>query len=291
MDLFAGDIRRNHNKEINDVPAIVFVSGEDKAMAWAVEKAGLTLWYFIESLSNPLPEQSCFAVKIKIRNEKYAEHIWLTDPEFDQEGNLFGTVGNEPGNVTSVRMGDRIGVESSLVSDWMMIESGRLIGGYSIRAFRDSIPENEQRAFDDAAGLFIDEGADYFKVNFDTPEGAILSIEQYFSENNLDLVLLCKDFHAEAKLVLDKTDLEPDYITVAVMAEALRASFLQYIEKEGMPDFSMKTSAFTNREKINDDYWIITEICVYPDGYRSVERIYTYKSPNGWRVLGTVPHS
>jgi len=288
MELSSGNFARKRIEGINEQPAVVFVSGEDEAMAWATEKAGLTLWYFIESLKNPRPEQSCFSVKIKIANEEHIEHIWLTDPEFDDEGNLFGTIGNEPGNVISVRMGDRIGVESSLVSDWMMIDSGRLIGGYTIRAIRESIPEEEQQAFDDSIGLYIDEGADYFKTDFDTPEGAILLIERYFSENDIDLVLTCKDFPAEARMILDKAKLDVNDELVEVTAEALKASFLQHIVKNGMPDFSQKTSAFTHREKINDQYWIITEICVYPDGYRSIERIYTYKSANGWRVLGTV---
>ena len=266
---------------------IVFVSGEDAAMIWAIEKAELTLWYFVESLKAPRPGQAYFSVKVRIANETHIEHIWLTDPEFDDEGNLFGTIGNEPENVTSVRMGDRIGVESSLVSDWMIIESGRLIGGYTIRAIRDRIPAQEQPSFDDTLGLYIDEGEDHFKLDFDTPEGAILLIEKYFSENNIDMVLACKDFIAEARLILSKAKLETDQESITVTAEALKASFLQYLDDHGVPDFSQKTSAFTHREKLDDEYWIITEICIYPDGYRAVERSYTFKSADGWRVLGT----
>jgi len=286
MSLLA-NIFGKKNLDTKEHPGIVFVSGEDEKMVWAIEKARLTLWYFMECLLDPQPEQVYFSVKIKIADEDHIEHIWLTEPEFDIEGNLFGTVGNEPGNVTAVRLGDRIGVESSLVSDWMIIESGRLIGGYTIRAIRDGLPENEQPAFDDAVGLYIDEGVDHFKVDSDTPEGAILLIEQYFSENNLEQVLACKDFHAEARLILLKAKLEIDNETIALTAEALEASFLQYIDQHGMPDFSQKTSAFTHREKIDEQYWIITEICVYPDGFRSVERSYTFKSDNGWKVLGT----
>lgn len=288
MNLLSNNFRKKDAGDESDHPGIIFISGEDEQMAWAIEKAGLTLWYCIESLKNPQPEQTAFSVKIKIANETHIEHIWLTDPEFDDEDNLFGTVGNDPGNVTSVRMGDRIGVSSTLVTDWMIIEAGRLIGGYTIRAIRDTIPEEEHQAFDDAVGLYIDEGVDHFKADFDTPEGAILLLEQYFSANNLDMVLSCKDFHAEAWLILSKANLETDLESIEVTATALEAAFLQYLEKHGMPDFSQKTSAFTDREKIDEHYWIITETCVYPDGFRSVERSYTYKSEKGWRVLSTV---
>lgn len=283
--------RNDDGKTDADVPGpadIVYLSTEDEQMNWAIEKANLTLWYFEESLKEPHPEQQYFSVKIKIANETNIEHVWLEDPEFDTEGNLFGTVGNAPAHVTGVRLGDKVGVYRSVISDWMIIESGRLIGGYTIRAIRDNIPEEGHAAFDESVGLYIDEGADHFKADFDTPEGAILTLEQAFSAKNLDRVLACKDFRAEAALMISKLNFKPDQELIDTTAETLEASFLQYLEENGMPDFSDKTSAFTHREKLDDRYWIITEVCLYSNGARSVERLSTFRSDSGWRVLGVV---
>jgi len=43
--------------------------------------------------------------------------------------------------------------------------------------------------------------------------------------------------------------------------------------------------AFPKREKISDEHFIITEVCYYPDGGKSVQRLNTYKSTDGWKVL------
>lgn len=288
MGLFSRIFGKGNVNERKAEPAIIFVSGEDEQMLWAIEKARLTLWYFEQNLKEPLLYQEYFSVKIRMENGEHIEHIWLTDPEFDTEGNLFGTIGNEPSNIKSVKLGDRIGVERSVVSDWMIRERGRLIGGYTIRALRDTVSEDDKIAFDESLGLKIDEGADHFKANLDTPEGALLAIEQAFTEKNLDRVLACKDFHAEAYLMLSKLKFEVDQDIIDTTAEALEASFMQYLDENGMPDFSNKISVFTHREKVTEQYWIITEICIYNNGYRSVERSYTYKSDNGWKVLNTV---
>ena len=57
---------------------------------------------------------------------------------------MFGIVGNEPIDIRSVQLNQKIGIEKSLISDWMIIESGRLIGGYTIRAVRDGLPESQR---------------------------------------------------------------------------------------------------------------------------------------------------
>ncbi|HEY0177115.1 MAG TPA: DUF2314 domain-containing protein, partial [Pedobacter sp.] len=189
-------------KERKGQPDILFMPDNDEEMAWAIEKAGLTLWYFEQSLKKPLPDQQYFSVKIKITDGAATEHIWLNEPDFDPDGNLFGIVGNQPDHIRTVKSGDHIGIERHLISDWMIIENKKLIGGYTIRAIRDHIPDEGLQAFDDSIGVYIDEGVDYFKPDFDTPEGAILSLEQAFSEKNLDKALFCNDFRAEAGLVL-----------------------------------------------------------------------------------------
>lgn len=286
MGLLSKIFGKENVEERKGEPDLVYVPDEDERMAWAIEKAGLTIHYFENSLKNPLPQQQYFSVKAKIVDGDEVEHIWLTDPEFDQDGNLFGVVGNEPVNVKTVSLGQQIGIDRSLISDWMIIEDGRLIGGYTIRAIREGIEPAERKSFDESIGIYVDEGVDHFKVDFNTPEGAILSLEEAFTEKNLQKAAACKDFYQEAKLMLDKMEFETDEEMIRNMAEVLEASFIQHMEESGMPDFSSLTSAFTQREKITDEHWIITEICTYPDGGYSEQRLNTYKTVDGWRVLG-----
>jgi len=288
MSLLSRFFGKNKVVERESEPDLVYIPNEDERMKWAIEKAGLTLWYFEKSLKSPVAGQEYFSIKVMIEDSGKVEHIWLTAPDFDEEGNLFGEVGNEPVQVKTVKLGQKIGVMRSLISDWMIVENGRLVGGYTIRAIREGLPETERQTFDDSIGLLVDAGSDYFKPDFDTPEGAILSLEEAYQTNDIDKALSCKDFYQEAKLILSTLDFPIEEEMIVSTSEALALSFVSYIEKEGMPDFKNINRAFTQRDKIDENYWIITEVCTYPDGGISVQKLQTYKTAQGWRVLGVM---
>lgn len=286
MSLLSRFFGKNKVVERESEPDLVYIPNEDERMKWAIEKAGLTLWYFEEHLKSPIAGQEYFSIKVMIEDAGRVEHIWLTAPDFDEEGNLFGEVGNEPVQVKTVKLGQKIGVMRSLISDWMIVENGRLVGGYTIRAIREGLPETERQTFDESIGLHVDAGNDYFKPNFDTPEGAILSLEEAYQKNDIDKALACKDFYQEAKLMLSTLDFPVEEEMIISTSEALALSFVSYIEKEGMPDFRNVSRAFTQRDKVDENFWIITEVCTYPDGGISVQKLQTYKTAQGWRVLG-----
>lgn len=268
-------------------PDVHYVASESDRMNWAIEKAGHTLHYFEDCLKHPKPNQNYFSIKVKIVDAHASEHIWLVDPEFDAEGNLFGTIGNEPLDVKSVKIDQRIGINRSLVSDWMIIEQGRLIGGYTIRALRDGVKKSELKAFDaQLGGMIIDDGEDYFKADFTTPEGAILSLENAYDENDIDKAIACKDFEAEATLMLQKLNKDiVDREIISQTAEVLKLSFIQHLQGN-MPSFKGIKRAFPARQKVSDTEYVITEVCYYPDGGKSLQRLTTFLSENGWRVLG-----
>jgi uncharacterized protein YegJ (DUF2314 family) len=288
MGLLSKIFGKKNVEEREGEPDLVYVANEDERMNWAIEKANLTLWYFEDSLENPKPEQAYFSIKVKIIDGDKGEHIWLIDPHFDGEGNLYGTVGNEPVDVNTVKLNQKIGIERDLISDWMIIEGGKLIGGYTIRAIREGIPANEQPAFDQSIGLYIDEGVDYFKINRDTPEGAILSLEEAYSNKDIDAAIDCKDFYEEARNMLGGINIELDEEIIEKTAEVLKLSFIKSIEEHGFPDFTQIKNAFPERQKVSETNWIITEICWYPDNGKSFQQLNTYKSSNGWKVLGPV---
>ena len=68
-------------------------------------------------------------------------------------------------------------------------------------------------------------------------------------------------------------------------AEVLRLSFIKSLQENGIPKFNGIKRAFTKREKIGDNLMRITEVCIYPDGGKSVQRLNTYKGEAGWKVL------
>lgn len=267
-------------------PDVYKIPDESERMNWAIEKAKLTLNYFEECLKKPKQGQSYFSIKVKIVDGDNIEHIWLTQPEFDDEGNLFGVVGNDPIDVTTVKLGQKIGIDQSHVSDWMIIENGRLIGGYTIRAIRDGYKGKDLLNFDKSlGGMIIDDGEDYFNADFTTPEGSIISLENAYDTGDMDKILACKDFDIEAKLMIAEMKMPSGAEVLKEMAEVLKLSFIKHSLDEGLPSFKGIKRAFPIREKISDEHFIITEVCYYPDGGSSKQRLNTYLTDKGWRTL------
>ncbi len=131
-------------------PDVYHVKSEEEEMNWAMEKARLTIDYFRNSVSSPSPLQQYFSVKVKIVDGDEVEHIWLTDVSFDETGNVFGDVGNKPLALKNVKEGQKIGAAFEDISDWMIIEEGTLVGGYTTRVLRNKMKKAERESFDRA---------------------------------------------------------------------------------------------------------------------------------------------
>jgi uncharacterized protein YegJ (DUF2314 family) len=285
--LFGKKENTNSVRKRKNQPDVVDIQNDDEKMNWAMEKSKLTLHYFEKCLKEPNQNQQYFSIKVKIEDGGKIEHIWLTEPSFDHDGNLFGVVGNKPIDVKSITLNQKIGIDKNLVSDWMIIENGRLIGGYTIRAMRDNLSGQALQNFDKGlGGMIVDDGEDYFLPDDSTPEGAIVKIETAFNEDNIEKAIECKDFNKEAELMLSKMgkiDLGNEIIEKT--AEVLKLSFIKSLQENGIPKFQNIKQSFPKREKINDHHIVITEVCYYPDGGKSIQRLNTYKSKNGWKVL------
>jgi uncharacterized protein YegJ (DUF2314 family) len=296
MGFFKNLFRRKNNDSFlvskrSDNPDVYHVPSEEESMNAAIDKAQRTVGYFMSSLNSPTPEQQYFSAKAKIEDNGEIEHIWLNDVSFDDSGNLFGKIGNEPLSLKNVKIGQEVGVAKDELSDWMIVESGRLIGGYTLRVLRDKMSPKEQKSFDAGVGLYIDEGADYFPHDFSTPEGAILSLEDAYDAGDLERAAACKDFDEEAKQMLSSlksgSQLSQSDEVVKEMAEVLRLAFIKSVA-ENLPSFEGVTRAFPKREIVRDDLVIVTEVCIYPDGTKSSQRLYVFKKDDAWKVLNVV---
>jgi uncharacterized protein YegJ (DUF2314 family) len=65
-------------------------------------------------------------------------------------------VNNDPDTVKNVKIGQKVSIEPSKISDWMFVENGKLVGGYTIRVLRDTMSAGERAEFDKSAGFVID---------------------------------------------------------------------------------------------------------------------------------------
>jgi hypothetical protein len=122
--------------------------------------------------------------------------------------------------------------------------------------------------------------------DFNTPEGAILCLEDAYRKHDLDAAIACKDFAIEAKLMLRRIghEAEKDNELVTKTAEVLELSFRKNTAA-AWPDFTGLVCSFTKTDTYTNDIVAVTERCQFPDGGHSEQRLLVAKTPKGWRVL------
>lgn len=127
---------------------VVQVSEEDEQMEAAVMAAKASFRQFIEAFAAPRPGQTMFLVKVVFDEGDAREHIWLADLDLSTAGPS-GVVANEP-NLPGLRFMQRVKFDPMYISDWMYVQDGVLVGGFTTRALRERMSPEERAALDAA---------------------------------------------------------------------------------------------------------------------------------------------
>jgi len=122
-------------------------------MEAAIERAIAEIDTFIEVLQHPRISQQGFSVKKPFpytmeSGDTGYEHIWLNDIVY-RDGTFIGSVGNDPVDVQGLRLNDEASVEKTEISDWMYVDDGVLVGGYTLRVLRDRMSAMERMELDE----------------------------------------------------------------------------------------------------------------------------------------------
>ena len=119
---------------------VIRVPGSDKKMNAAIARARDTLPIFWTRMRSPKPNQQNFSLKVMITDGAEVEHFWLGDI-VRGDGNLTGTINNQPQLVKSVKLGQRYKFGTDDISDWMYIQDAKIYGGYTIRVLVEMMPK------------------------------------------------------------------------------------------------------------------------------------------------------
>jgi uncharacterized protein YegJ (DUF2314 family) len=136
-------------------PEIMSFEPEDAEMNSAMEKARADLAPFLKALSQPSSTRDHLAIKVGFSDDYGNEYLWLSDVRY-QDGIFRGTVSNQPETVKSTYYGASVSVPAQQIADWMFIENGRLVGGYTMRVMRGRLSNEERAEFDANIGFVID---------------------------------------------------------------------------------------------------------------------------------------
>ena len=125
---------------------ISLIQYDDDEMNTAITNAKATFQDFENEIKNP--DGKYFAVKVGILYTGGKEHIWVVDV-IEENGKYFGRVDNEPEYTDKVKLNDLIEIPTDIISDWMILEGDKLIGGgYTLKLIRNRMSPEERAAFD-----------------------------------------------------------------------------------------------------------------------------------------------
>jgi uncharacterized protein YegJ (DUF2314 family) len=132
---------------------VIHVPANDTEMSDAIDKARSTLPQFWARYAKPGPGERNFSLKVRVIDNDRIEHFWVSRIEHKGEM-LYGTIDNEPKIVGTVKLGERISFKDDMISDWMFMRNGKLVGNETMRPLLKRMPKEQ---------------ADRYRAMYETP--------------------------------------------------------------------------------------------------------------------------
>jgi uncharacterized protein YegJ (DUF2314 family) len=121
----------------------------DPRMGAAMEEARRTLRTFFNAYVAPKPNQRSFLLKVLFEVDGEREHIWVADINASVFP-LQGVIANEP-RIDGFSFMQQVSFHPSKISDWMFIEDGYLVGGFTTQVIRSGLSPAEKEEYDASA--------------------------------------------------------------------------------------------------------------------------------------------
>ncbi|MEQ8788266.1 MAG: DUF2314 domain-containing protein [Pirellulaceae bacterium] len=122
-------------------PTTLVTEGYDEQeMQAAIARAKKEVDAFIAEFTEG--DGSDFSVKAPIEDQGDTEHFWLTHITY-RDGLFEGVIGNDPGIVSNVRIGQKWTIKKEDISDWMYMRDGKIHGNYTMRPLLKTMPEQQ----------------------------------------------------------------------------------------------------------------------------------------------------
>jgi uncharacterized protein YegJ (DUF2314 family) len=138
--------------DLDPGPRINFIRASDPAYQQTIRDAHATLARFRAMLpADGLPRPEAM-VKTEIRQGENKAFMWLSNTRRSAAGFIAAFFEISP-EFTNFRVGDEFEIPEATLLDWMVNDSGVLHGGFSIRYYRSTLPDDEREKYDDYIGV------------------------------------------------------------------------------------------------------------------------------------------
>jgi uncharacterized protein YegJ (DUF2314 family) len=121
-------------------PTLVESGYDEQEMDAAIARAKKEVDTIIAELASPTGTNH--AVKAPIEDKGQTEHFWITDLTFEN-GEFKGTINNDTGIVSNVKIGQEWTIKKEDISDWMYMRDGKMYGNYTMRPLLKTLPAEE----------------------------------------------------------------------------------------------------------------------------------------------------
>lgn len=118
----------------------------DVEMESAFQEARNSLDVFIQKIGTPDPNRTFVAVKVRFSPpDGLPQDIWVDEVTY-ADGSFRGNMGDD---IPSLRLeaGEKINIQEEDILDWMIVQDGKLIGGYTIRVAVQRMSPDEKERF------------------------------------------------------------------------------------------------------------------------------------------------
>jgi uncharacterized protein YegJ (DUF2314 family) len=126
---------------------VILADHDDAEIARIAEDARSTLYVFFRYLNRTGSGKNNCYVKYPFTVDDDSgvnrEQIWLTGIQF-KNGRYFGILAGVPLHLGGKKKGDMVIFDMDAITDWMYIQSGKIIGGESIKYLLEKIPEDQR---------------------------------------------------------------------------------------------------------------------------------------------------
>lgn len=120
-------------------------TGTDAEFDGAVQQARDSLSTFITTIATSHTDRTLVAVKVRFSPPgEVSQDIWVDEVTYT-DGVFRGSMGDD---IPALRLefGEKITIDEKDILDWMIVEDGKLVGGYTIRlAMQRMSPEERER--------------------------------------------------------------------------------------------------------------------------------------------------
>ena len=130
--------------------------GTDTELDAAIQQARDSLPTFIQTIATPHTDRTLIAVKVRFAPPgESPQDIWVDEVTYTN-GVFRGSVGDD---IPALRLefGQKINVDEKDILDWMIVEDGKLIGGYTIRLAMQRMSVEERERFLESLDYVIED--------------------------------------------------------------------------------------------------------------------------------------